>query len=344
LRSKIFSRTFGRGATGTISRREFLNLSAGLVLSSTLWPSMADELALVRRAPGGYLKPERGETLPLEDLLRELEHAVEDSKLDEESVFLTFDDGPLYCTPGILDLLALRGHKATFFVIGRNVANPTLREFAVRALRQGHDIGNHSYHHPDFSTISAKAAVNEIKTTHALIQELVTEAGVDPAKQNLFFRFPYGVAGSRSNYMASQDALAELNYKIAWWNLDTNDWRMELAWFPRPASTVIKSLRIARPWDVVLLHDRMKTMKNLAAMLDVVESRKLVSVPLSAYVFADDRHLASRIADHASPRKKDDSDDLVAELCRDLFPKKHISVKPHRSASASPIRSPHPLW
>ena len=139
----------------------------------------------------------------------------------------------------------------------------------------------------------AKAAVNEIKTTHALIQELVAEAGVDPAKQNLFFRFPYGVAGSRSNYGACQNALAELNYKIAWWNLDTNDWRMELAWFPRPATTVIKSLKVARPWDVVLLHDRMQTMKHLAAMLDVVESRRLVSVPLSNCLLAHESTFGS---------------------------------------------------
>jgi peptidoglycan-N-acetylglucosamine deacetylase len=309
---------------------------------------MADELAIVQRAPGGYLKPERGETLPFDSILREWQHIVEDPKFDEKSVFLTFDDGPLYCTPGILDLLALRGHKATFFVIGRNLANPTLRAFAVKALREGHDIGNHSYRHPDFSTISAKTAINEIKTTHALIQELVAEAGVDPAKQDLFFRFPYGVAGSRSNYRACQDALAELNYRIAWWNLDTNDWRMELAWFPRPASTVIRSLKVARPWDVVLLHDRTKTMKNLPAMLDVVESRKLVSVPLSTYVFANEAargtEPAPPTADDASPGKTDDSDDLVAELCRDLFPQKQISARGERSASVPPTGSRHTLW
>jgi hypothetical protein len=51
LRIKPFSSSCDRGATGTISRREFLNLSAGLVLSGSLWPSVADELAIVQGTP-----------------------------------------------------------------------------------------------------------------------------------------------------------------------------------------------------------------------------------------------------------------------------------------------------
>lgn len=298
---------------------------------------MADELDIIQGTPHGYLKPKHGESLPLESLSGPWERNVRVSGLNAESVFLTFDDGPLYCTAAILDLLALRGHKATFFVIGRNLATPALREFTVKALREGHDIANHSYDHPDFSTISPKRAVKEIKATHALVEELVREAGVDSARQNLFFRFPYGVAGSRANHAACQDILAELNYKIAWWNLDTNDWRMEMAWFPRPASRVIKSLNIARPQDVVLLHDRMQTMKHLASMLDVLESRKLVSVPLSNYLFADqsapENKPANRTAGVATPETKQDSDDLVTELCSSLFPQKQVLARPERTRS-----------
>jgi len=348
LRSKPFNGSSDRGTEGTISRREFLNLSAGLVLSASLTPSVAEELAFIQGAPDGYLKPELGESLPLDSLLVRREKNVWDPSLNAKSVFLTFDDGPLNCTAGILDLLALRGHKATFFVIGRNLANPKLREFAVKALREGHDIANHSYDHPDFSTISVKRAVKEITSTHALVEELVREAGVDHARQNLFFRFPYGVAGSRSNHAACRDVLAELNYKIAWWNLDTNDWRMEMAWFPRPASRVIKSLRTARHQDVVLLHDRMQTMKNLAAMLDVLESRRLVSVPLSNYIFADEKapegDQTGRTAGAASPETKEDSDDLVTELCRSLFPQKQISARSHGPASLPPAETRSALW
>jgi len=156
------------------------------------------------------------------------------------------------------------------------------------------------------------------------------------------------VAGSRSNHEACRDVLADLNYKIAWWNLDTNDWRMEMSWFPRPASRVIKSLNIARPQDVVLLHDRMQTMKHLAAMLDVLESRRLVSVPLSNYVFADEKapegDQTGRTAGAATPEIKEYSDDLVTELCRSLFPQKQVSARSHRPVSLPPAGTRSTLW
>ena len=198
-------------------------------------------------------------------------------------VFLTFDDGPLRCTGKILDLLASTRHKATFFVIGRNLKDPKLRAFAIRALREGHDIGNHSYSHPDFSRISAKRAEKEIISTHELIQELIKESGVDPGRQDLFFRFPYGVSGSWANYASAQNVLASLNYHIAFWDLDTNDWRMELQWFPTSPQKVLKTLNQARPRDVILLHDRQKTASCLPQMVETLNGRHLVSVPLSDY-------------------------------------------------------------
>jgi peptidoglycan/xylan/chitin deacetylase (PgdA/CDA1 family) len=349
LRSKLFSKFFGTGAAGKITRREFLNLSAGIAVSASLWPSVTDELDILQKTLNGYLKPEHGETLPFDFLFHGgTPPGVRDTRSGEKSIFLTFDDGPLLCTPGILDLLALRGQKATFFVIGRNLSHPNLREVAIRALREGHDIANHSYDHPDFSTISAKRATKEIVSTHALIEEVVDEAGVDPARQNRFFRFPYGAAGSRSNHAACLDILSELNYNIAWWNLDTNDWRMELAWFPRPASAVIKSLTAARPQDVVLLHDRTQTRKHLAAMLDVLQSRRLVSIPLSDCIIPDEdapkTEQATRTAHAAATERRKTADDFLAELCEGLFPKKQVLVRPQRSIAPRPPRLHSTLW
>jgi peptidoglycan/xylan/chitin deacetylase (PgdA/CDA1 family) len=212
-----------------------------------------------------------------------------------KQLFLTFDDGPLYCTPRILDLLAETNHKATFFVIGRNLHNPQLRQFAVRALREGHDIGNHSYNHPDFSTISARRAFKEIWATHLLIQEIIAEAGVEPEEQDLYFRFPYGVDGNRSNREAVRQFLGELNYGTAWWDLDTHDWQMELRWFPRSPSRVIAMLTKARPLDVVLLHDRDKTARYLPQMLKTLGSLQLVSVPLSDLEFGPRGYLVKDV-------------------------------------------------
>jgi peptidoglycan/xylan/chitin deacetylase (PgdA/CDA1 family) len=237
-------------------------------------------------------------------------------------LFLTFDDGPLPCTARILDLLATTGHKATFFVVGRNLNDPKLRELSVRALKEGHDIGNHSYDHPNFAAISSQRAVREIVTTAGLIRQVVQDAGVNPARQNLFFRFPYGVAGSRSNYSACQEALAELNYRIAWWDLDTHDWRMELPWFPRRPATVLASLNRARPNDVVLLHDRLKTAQHLSPILHKLDDHKLTSIPLSDLDSNSEVIPPPDKKERADPTLKSfsppDEDALAEELSRGL--------------------------
>ncbi|MBI5250331.1 MAG: polysaccharide deacetylase family protein [Desulfomonile tiedjei] len=278
--------------TGTCTRRRFISVGAGIVISTSSVPSLVEELASLLNTDSDHVNPQRGEILPPE--IHRPEKEPQDQWQTPQPLFLTFDDGPLLCTGQILEHLARKKHKATFFVIGRNLLNPKLRELAITALKEGHDIGNHSYDHPNFANISARRAEKEIVTTHDLIQGVVREAGVNPRRQDLFFRFPYGMAGSSHNQGHCQDVLAELNYRIAWWNLDTNDWRMELAWFPRSSSRVIRSLNRARPGDVVLLHDRMKTAEHLPRMLEVIESQKLVSFPLSTYEPLDESSVLAR--------------------------------------------------
>jgi peptidoglycan-N-acetylglucosamine deacetylase len=268
---------------GGISRRAFLFAGAGLALGSESWSSLVDELTSMLGNKHARTHPNGGENLPADILPRVRRPAAPLPTREKDRVFLTFDDGPLHCTGQILDLLASTTHKATFFVLGHNLKEPKLRDFAIRTLREGHDIGNHSFSHPDFSRISAKRAEKEIVSTHDLIQAIVEESGVNPKRQNLFFRFPYGVSGSWANYAATQKVLASLGYRIAWWNLDTHDWRMELAWFPTSPRRVLSALSRARPRDVILLHDRQKTARCLPRIVDALDCRKLVSVPLSSY-------------------------------------------------------------
>jgi peptidoglycan-N-acetylglucosamine deacetylase len=79
-------------------------------------------------------------------------------------VWLTIDDGPdPRDTPAILDLLAERNAKATFFVIGKKV--DAHREIVWRAYREGHQIGNHTYSHPSasFWALGPKATRDEVE-------------------------------------------------------------------------------------------------------------------------------------------------------------------------------------
>ena len=264
---------------GCSSRREFLAQAAGLMLGARL-PSIEEDLLTAQHNPHGYIIPETGEVNPAHDTTTSGNTPMQNPS-GVQGVFLTFDDGPLPCTERILDTLARTGHKATFFVIGRNLLNPKLRKIALRALQEGHEIGNHSFSHPHFSEISTDSAVHEIRTSHALIQQLVQEAGVARKRQDLYFRFPFGDCGNTWNSQPVQDTLAQLNYGIARWDLDTNDWRMELRWFPRSSSTVIASLRDTRPEDVVLLHDRPATARHLPQMLNMLGQLQLVSLTLS---------------------------------------------------------------
>jgi peptidoglycan/xylan/chitin deacetylase (PgdA/CDA1 family) len=253
------------------------------VVGRSPWDSLEDELIKALEESKASSNRERNQHTSPD--VPAPEPTNTDGKTGEplQRLFLTFDDGPSLGAGRILDLLAESRQKATFFVIGRNLERPKFRDLAIRALREGHDIGNHSYTHPNFLTVSAQRAEMEIFKTHEIINGLVREAEVDHTRQDLFFRFPYGNSGSIYNYAACRKTLAGLGYRVAWWDLDTWDWRMELGWFKKNSMKVIASLKKARPRDVVLLHDRVKTSEHLPEMLEVLRTQKLASLPLSDY-------------------------------------------------------------
>jgi len=314
------------------------------MLSGVEWPSVGDDLLAARNRAQGYIAPERGEELPADQSSVTKQRGVADSPLSARDLFLTFDDGPLFCTGEILDILAHYGHKATFFVIGRNLTDPKLKKLAIRALEEGHDIGNHSYTHPGFSSLSAARAESEIVKTHDLIEELVKEAGVDSERQNLFFRFPFGDGGNAWNYRAIRNILDNLGYGVAWWDLDTNDWRMALQWFPRSPSRVIASIERARPNDVVLLHDRVTTARYLPNMLTVVDTLELVSTTLSDIELGPrslvTRNYLDQILKPLDSERCASLDGTGEDLLEALVPWKHVPSAKQRTI---PGKKPRPL-
>ena len=75
--------------------------------------------------------------------------------VDGPYIAMTFDDGPSEkLTPKLLNLLAAHHIKATFFVIGQNVAEHP--EILQRAIREGHEVGNHSWSHPNLGKCRTK--------------------------------------------------------------------------------------------------------------------------------------------------------------------------------------------
>src|SRR5947199_8453993 len=89
--------------------------------------------------------------------------------VDGPYIAMTFDDGPsATLTPKLLDLLAGRHIKVTSIVIGENVAEHP--EIVARAAREGHEIGNHSWSHPNFAKMSAESVDQQLRQTDTATQ------------------------------------------------------------------------------------------------------------------------------------------------------------------------------
>jgi chitin deacetylase len=133
-------------------------------------------------------------------------------------VALTFDDGPGPATDSLLDILAARNVRATFFLLGRNVER--LRPVAIRLLRAGHLVGNHTYSHARPDAITPAELVAEVRRTDALLHQVATEAGVALADP-IPVRLPYGPAAADPRL----PALASLGRTHVHWTGDFHDWQ-----------------------------------------------------------------------------------------------------------------------
>lgn len=154
-------------------------------------------------------------------------------------VALTFDDGPhpVY-TEQILDILSKYNAKATFFVIGKNAEN--YPELVLKEYGAGHEIGNHTYSHPNMTQISINSAIEEMQKTQEIIKNITGEAPK-------VFRSPGGIFNDEL-----VGAVNNISCKpILWsWRQDTKDWSLPSA--NHIADKVLKNLQDG---DIILFHD-----------------------------------------------------------------------------------------
>jgi peptidoglycan/xylan/chitin deacetylase (PgdA/CDA1 family) len=185
--------------------------------------------------------------------------------VDGPYIALTFDDGPSEkLTPRLLDLLGQHHIHATFFVIGENVAQHP--EILQRATREGHEIGNHSWSHPNLAKMSDDAVRSEIKRT----EEAITAAiGSRP----LLLRPPYGSLTTRQKRFIHDD----LGYEIILWDVDPLDWKE-----PGPNIVSSRILKETRPGSIVLSHDiHAQTIQAMPATLTELEAKGFKFVTVS---------------------------------------------------------------
>ena len=114
--------------------------------------------------------------------------------VDGPYIALTFDDGPsATLTPKLLDLLAAHRMKATFFVVGQCAAE--YPDILRRASREGHEIANHSWSHPNLGKMSDEAVRREVQKTDDAIFAAI-------GKRSTLLRPPYGSITARQKALA----------------------------------------------------------------------------------------------------------------------------------------------
>jgi len=188
--------------------------------------------------------------------------------IDGPYIAMTFDDGPsATLTPKLLDILAAHQIKATFFVIGENVAEHP--EIIARAAREGHEIGNHSWSHPNFGKMSDDGVRSQLQRTDDAIK---SATGSRPT----LLRPPYGSITAREKRWIHD----QFGYQIILWDVDPYDWK-------RPGPSVVRNriLKETRPGSIVLSHDiHPGTIEAMPSTFDALEAKGFKFVTISELI------------------------------------------------------------
>lgn len=168
---------------------------------------------------------------------------------DEKVLYLTFDDGPdPEATPYVLDLLDQYDAKATFFVVGDNVAKHP--EVVALTQSQGHTIGNHTYHHLSGWHTSRKIYNSDVVKCEKVLSDTLQ------ANPSNLFRPPYG------RMMPKQVRSLKKEYRIIMWSLLSGDFDKKLN-----LSASKRALIQSGSGEVIVFHDSQKSLPNLKQLL-----------------------------------------------------------------------------
>ncbi len=166
--------------------------------------------------------------------------------VNKKDIYLTFDAGyENGYTPAILDALKKHNVKATFFIVG-NYIN-TSPDLVKRMLKEGHNVGNHTYHHPNMSNMAS------MESFRKELEDLDTAYEACTGQKMIkYYRPPQGKY-SESNLKMAQ----ELGYKTFFWSLAYVDWYQDKQ--PTKEEAFKKLCGRIHPGAIVLLHSTSKT-------------------------------------------------------------------------------------
>ncbi len=183
---------------------------------------------------------------------------------NKNSVYLTFDDGPIpKVTLWVLDLLKEYNAKATFFCIGENIAkNPNIFR---RILTEGHTVGNHTFNHLNGWETDASEYIDNFLLAETEILKWQEDALV-PFTNSKLFRPPYGKIKS-----GQSEAILKKDYRIIMWDVLSYDFDPTIS----EEKCFLNVSKNIQPGSIVVFHDSVKAEKNLRFSLPKV--LKLIS-------------------------------------------------------------------
>ncbi len=202
-----------------------------------------------------------------------------------KKVALSFDDGPdPTWTPRVLDVLKKYNVHAAFMVIGE--AAQSNIGLLKRYVREGHEIGNHTFTHPDISEVSERQVRLELNLTERLFG---AELGVQP----LYFRPPYSIDQDpdTNDQAAPAYAIQQMGYTIVGDKIDTDDWAEHPKKTPQQiVDHVLEQLNTMKDrqdfrGSIILMHDgggdRSVTVATLPLLITTLRARGYQFVPVS---------------------------------------------------------------
>jgi cellulose synthase/poly-beta-1,6-N-acetylglucosamine synthase-like glycosyltransferase/peptidoglycan/xylan/chitin deacetylase (PgdA/CDA1 family)/spore germination protein YaaH len=214
-----------------------------------------------------------------------LSYTVQQTGYHPNEVALSFDDGPdPVWTPRILKILKQYKVIGTFFMIGAEAQNNV--GIMQQVYREGHEIGNHTWFHPDISEISNASVDLELNLTERLF---AAELGVQP----LYFRPPYSIdqEPDTNDQAAPADRIQNLGYVIVGDKIDTDDWDEHPRKSPQEITdSVFEQINDmkTRPWmrgSIILMHDgggdRSATVAALPTLIKALRDHGFKIVPVS---------------------------------------------------------------